>query len=225
MPDFPMTQEISDAFARSREEKKQKMAVRAKVWRAYKDYVMRDGLDPVAAKAKCSERFELSTVQINNVLAHRCDLLPETLADMDATIRVFIGKGKQGVDQTWDEIDERLIELDEMEGAGKTTTTVEVEETTGDKVFTKKKKQPIHEARLKLMERKLEVAGKFMDRLASIAGREAMANAMGKAHLHIHVEADQEFKSQFERLRGFGNEKTVVDATATVVDGNGSNGE
>lgn len=218
MPDFPMSQETKDTLAEYRENKRQVMAVRAKVWRAYKDYVMRDALDPVAAKAKCTERFGLTTAQINNVLAHRCDLLPDTLADMDATIRVFIGKGKQGVDQTWDEIDERLIELDEMEGAGKETTTIEVEETDedGTVIKTKKKKQPIHEARLKLMERKLEVAGKFMDRLASIAGREAMANAMGKAHLHIHVEADQEFKSQFDRIRNFGKEAPIDTVAETV---------
>lgn len=211
-----LSTETKNVLQQHRDESRERRAVRAKVWRAYKDGVLRDGLTPEAAKAKCSERFGYSLVQVNNVLARRVDLTPETVVDMDATIRVFIDRGKVGVEEAWEELDERLHELDVLEGEGEETVSVEVEVTTGDKTFTKTKKQPIHEARLKLLERKLEVAGRFMDRLSSIAGKEAMAAAIGKAHLHVHIEADQEFKSQFDRMRNFGKEAPIDTVAETV---------
>jgi hypothetical protein len=214
-----LSTETKNVLQQYRAEAQERRAVRAKVWRCYKDGILKEGLVPEASKQRCSERFGYSLVQVNNVLARRVDLMPETVVDMDATIRVFVDRGKHGVEEAWEELDERLHELDILEGAGKSLVTFEVEETTGDKSFLKKKKQPIHEARLKLLERKLEVAGRFMDRLSSIAGKDAMAAAIGRSHIHVHLDADDDFKYEFNRIRGMKNEKVVVDADAVVVNG------
>jgi hypothetical protein len=156
------------------------------------------------------------------VLNLRVDLDPTTVVDMDATIQRYIEKGKTAVDEAWGNLDDELEKLDLMEEDGLDGVLIEVVETTGteggegDRTVTKK--QPISEARMRLMERKLEIAGRFMDRIASIAGKDAMAQAIGKTKVVVNIDATEEFKNEFKRMRGLGNEKVTVDVATTVGD-------
>jgi hypothetical protein len=210
-------------FKRVAKENREK---RRKAYHSFSTLVLSEGMDPEAAKGVICERFGLTALQFNNVLSLRVDLDPSTVVDMDATIQRFIGKGKGAVDAAWENLDEELEKLDLMEEAGLDGVVTEAEETTGERGTTVKlKKQPINEARMRLMEKKLEVAGKFMDRLASIAGREAMAAAIGKTKVVVNIDATEEFRAEFARMRGLGNEKVVVVDVDTVTDGSVGNGE
>ena len=211
---------------RWKREAKEARERRGTAYREFSRLIMSEGLDPEAAKLQICERYSFSPVEFSKVLSLRRDLDPTTVVDMDATIQRFIGKGKGAVDAAWENLDEELEKLDLMEEAGLDGVVTEAEETTGERGTTVKlKKQPINEARMRLMEKKLEVAGKFMDRLASIAGREAMAAAIGKTKVVVNIDATEEFRAEFARMRGLGNEKVVVVDVDTVTDGSVGNGE
>jgi hypothetical protein len=206
-------------FKRQAKENREKRKV---AYHEFSRLVLREKLDPEVAKLQICGRFGYSPIQWQNVLNLRVDLDPTTVVDMDATIQRYIEKGKTAVDEAWGNLDDELEKLDLMEEEGLDGVLIEVVETTGteggegDRTVTKK--QPISEARMRLMERKLEIAGRFMDRIASIAGKDAMAQAIGKTKVVVNIDATEEFKNEFKRMRGLGNEKVTVDVATTVGD-------
>jgi len=191
----------------------------------YRSYLQAD--DKTQAVADLCERWSLSEKRIHGIITKQRDFGVEALAfkaEIEAIRQVRTGQVIADADEYWEYLQGYLYHLFDLKAGGEThvwveeTVTSERTDKNGDPIpdETKKKSIPVDEAIKRAYQLKAQASKMDADTLSQYIGKPNNTINVGDNSLVV-IEANEEFKKQFDKLTGKKNEKEIS-ADATVVD-------